>query len=424
MKLNLRRIHTMALAALILALSAVATAQYTETVLYNFGGVTHDPLNPTTGLIFDSAGNLYGTSGVGGTGFGNVYELSPSSSGWTETTLYSFTNGTGDATEPSSALIFDGAGNLYGVSQAGGSKGLGTVFELSPSSGGWTEKVLYSFQGGADGQSPSGGLAFDKNGNLYGTTFEGGGGTASECFVGCGTVFELTPSGGTWTEKIIYAFAGGADGAAPGGNLLVDKLGSLYGAASAGGSTNCSNGCGTVFRLIPSAGSWHFGVLFSFQGKVGGAVPVSLAFDSANNIIGAAQNGGGLCTGGLGCGLVFKLTRPTGSGNWKESVLHPFTGKHDGELPDAVTIDANGNIFGTCFFGPYNHSGTVWELSPSSTGWTFSVLAGFINTTSTGAQPDSGVIVDSQGNLFGTAAGGGTFDHGVVFELSPSANSK
>ena len=413
------------LVALCLLLVSSAFAQYTETLLYSFGGVTHDPNDPSTGLVMDASGNLYGSSGLGGAhSEGSIYKLTPSGTGWTETNLFDFAGGSAPG-QPSGPIIFDAAGNIYGVSQSGGVKNNGTVYELSPTSSGYVLTNQYNFLGGSDGNWPTGSLAFDANGNIYGTTFQGGGGTGQSCFGGCGVVFQITPSSSGWTEKVIYAFTGGADGAAPGGNLLIDKLGSVYGSAANGGSTACgSSGCGTVFRLIPNAGSWHFAVIHSFQGKVGGAVPVSLAFDSATNIIGAAQNGGSICTTGAGCGVIFKLTRPTGSGFWKETVLHPFTAKNDGQLPDAVTIDSNGNIFGTCFFGPWNGEGVVWEVSPSGTGYTFSVLAGFSDVTADGAQPDAGVIVDPSGNLFGTTAGGGAFDHGTVFELSPSAALK
>jgi len=401
-----------------------AFAQYTESLVYSFGGVTHDPSGPSTGLVMDAAGNLYGATGTGGAvSEGAIYELTPSGSGWTETNIFNFTGGSAPG-EPSGAIIFDAAGNIYGVSQVGGVNNKGTVYELSPSSSGYVLTNQYSFLGGSDGNWPTGSLAFDANGNIYGTTFQGGGGTGESCFNGCGTVFQITPSSSGWTEKVIYAFTGGADGASPGGNLLVDKLGSVYGGATTGGSTACgANGCGTIFRLIPNAGSWHFAVIYSFQGKIGGAVPVSLAFDSANNIIGATQNGGNVCTAGAGCGVIFKLTRPTGSGFWKETVLHPFTAKEDGQLPGAVTLDSNGNIFGTCFFGPWNGEGVVWEVSPSGTSYTFSVLAGFSNATADGGLPDAGVIVEAHGNLFGTASSGGQFDHGAVFELSPTTST-
>ena len=174
----------------------------------------------------------------------------------------------------------------------------GTVYELSSSSGGWTETILYSFAGNLDGREPSGSLIFDSAGNLFGTSFEGGGGTNANCFDGCGTVFELSPSSSGWTEKVIYAFTGGGDGLAPGGNLLFDSAGALYGSAAFGGSVvgaGCFEGCGTIFRLTPVSGTWRFARLLNFQGPVGGAAPLWLLFDAAQNIYGVAGAGGSGC---------------------------------------------------------------------------------------------------------------------------------
>ena len=182
-----------------------------------------------------------------------VYSLSPPATGcktalcpWTETILYQFTGGS-DGSNPGGNLTFDRAGNLYGTTPYGGAFGQGTVFKLTPSNGGWTESVLHSFTGGSDGEQPNGGVILDEAGNLYGTTWEGGG---SGCWgPGCGTVFQLTPSGSGWKENILYSFQYGTDGGYPIGGLIFDPSGNLYGTTTSGGS----GGGGTVFELSPPA---------------------------------------------------------------------------------------------------------------------------------------------------------------------------
>jgi uncharacterized repeat protein (TIGR03803 family) len=412
-----------ALMANIFALATLASAQYTETTIYNFGAIANDTNSPSVGLIRDAAGNLYGTSNLGGTLQGTAFELSFSGGSWTETILHNFGSVSGDGVQASGGLLMDSSGNLYGVTQAGGANNQGTVYELSPSSSGWTETILYSFAGNPDVREPNGSLIFDAAGNLYGTSFEGGGGTNANCFDGCGTVFELSPSSSGWTEKIIYAFTGGADGMSPGGNLLFDSAGALYGSAAFGGTVvgaGCFEGCGTVFRLTPASGTWRFARLFNFQGPVGGAAPLWLVFDAAQNIYGVASAGGSGCPGNLGCGTIFELTRQTSPGPWKETVLHSFTELHDGGEPGAgLVFDSSGNLFGSAVFGGNGNLGTVWELSPTAHGpWKLTQLYSFGDGT-TGSRPNSGVIIDPSGNLYGTTQQGGQFDRGTVFELSP-----
>ncbi len=395
-------------------------AQYTENILYSFANTGNWPSSP---LIFDAIGNLYGTTGFSPTGTGEVFELSPSSGGtWTQTTLYSSYLEPID--QPNGSPVFDAQGNLYGVSTWGGSANLGTVFELSPSPSGWTLTVLYSFQGGADGTMPSGSLIFDSKGNLYGTTLYGGGGTGAECIYfggGCGTVFELSPSSTGWTEKVLYAFGGTSDGAFPEYGLLIDSAGNLYGSTYEGGNTTATacyrQGCGTVFRLTPSGGVWHFGLLWDLQGTNGDR-PTSLVFDSTGSLYGVAVGGGKTsCRGG--CGVVFKLTRPASSGPWKQSIVHAFEGA-DGFTPTGLIFQPTNNVFfGTTGSGGSNRQGTVFEISPAASGgWEFTTLYNF-NGKTDGNYPAAGVIFDSQGNLYGTTNTGGADNLGTVFELSP-----
>jgi uncharacterized repeat protein (TIGR03803 family) len=202
-------------AATVFVMSTFAAAQ--EQVLYSFQNDGTDGIDPGPGLISDGAGNLYGTTiGGGAYNWGTVFELSPAAGGgWTEKVLYNFAS-VPDGANPYWWLIFDAAGNLYGTTFAGGTHNGGAVFELSPAAGGtWTEKVLYSFGNGAmDADAPQAGLIFDAAGNLYGTTEYGG-------TYYYGTVFELSPNGsGGWTEQVLHSFGNGADGARPFAGLI------------------------------------------------------------------------------------------------------------------------------------------------------------------------------------------------------------
>ena len=268
----------------------VTFCPWTGTVLYAFSGGS-DGSHPSFGaLVFDRAGNMYDTTAVGGNGNGVVYEMTHSGSGWTEQPLYAFT-GTPDGATPYAGLVLDSAGNLYGTTTAGGLFGQGTVFELSPSGSGWTEQVLYNFQGGSDGGFPTGGLIFDQSGNLYGSTNKGGVG-------GGGTVFELTPSGGGWTYNLLYSFTGNT-GCGPFANLGLDGAGNLYGTTLCDGANNAGN----VFELTPSGGGWTYSSLHDFTNGSDGGYPYSnVTFDAAGNLYGTASRGG------RGVGLVWEIT--------------------------------------------------------------------------------------------------------------------
>jgi uncharacterized repeat protein (TIGR03803 family) len=258
-------------------------------------------------VVFDAAGNLYGTTFGGGTyticegGCGVVFELSPAGNGtWTEKILLNFGSDYTDAYAPDfGPLIFDAAGNLYGTSGGGGTYGSGTAFEISPAaSGSWTETILHSFgSGSGDGSLPQGGLTFDAAGNLYGTTYYGGA-------YNFGMAFELTPAGGgTWSETIMHSFDGETgDGTLPRANLILDSSGNVYGTTTGGGA----NIVGTVFELSPgSGGSWTETILHSFQDNVkdGEHPGASLIFGSSGNIYGTTA-GGGEKSGGT----VFEIT--------------------------------------------------------------------------------------------------------------------
>ena len=346
--------------------------RWKEKPLHKFKGNAHRPWDgdlPVAGLIFDQAGNLYGTTEWGGPlGQGSVFKLTPNTDGgWTESLLYSFTQGA-DGSMPVAGLIFDQAGNLYGTAGVGGTADeYGSVFELTPNEdGSWTFSVLYTFTGGTDGGLPAAALIFDQAGNLYGTAAVGGDQQycKEQYSSGCGVVFELTPNvDGSWTEKALHRFSGGRDGATPESTLIFDSSGNLYGTTLNGGA----NGYGNVFELTPNVdGSWKEKVLHQFtRGKDGAYSSAGLIFDAAKNLYGTTSQGGNLryCEG-TGCGVVFELT-PNVDGSWTEKALHRFTNGRDGAYPAAGLIfDAAGNLYGTTAGDGVTTFGSVFEITP------------------------------------------------------------
>ena len=322
-----------------------------ETLIHNFKG--KDGSDPVASLIFDKKGNLFGTTDRGGTtGCGVVFELSPTlHSDWRETVLHNFVGE--DGCNPVAALVFDAAGNLYGTTTVGGASGQGAIFELSHAD--WSETVLYSFTGGNDGAIPRGALIFDTVGNLYGTTYYGGGGPCVNYFGNsCGTVFELSPSAnGGWTENVLYNFSATNDPENPAASLIFDKSGNLYGTGVYGGT----NSEGAVFELTPnSGGGWSETVLYSF-GEDGFNPDCSLILDSHGNLYGTtpAFRASG--------GTVFELT--LSGGVWVEKDLHAFGTGHDGADPHGgVVSDGKGHLFGTTDVGGMQKAGVVFEVTP------------------------------------------------------------
>jgi uncharacterized repeat protein (TIGR03803 family) len=391
----------------------------TEKVLHSFD--LSDGAKLYSGLIFDSQGNLYGTTfegGASGKGRGTVFELSPTSGGsWKETVLYSFTGGQ-DGRNPSSSVIFDEQGNLYGVTDYGGANDFGTVFKLTPGSGGkWTETVLHSFAGDRDGETPNGQLVFDSNGNLYGTTTNGGVPSS------LGTVFKLTPVGGKgWKESIVHRFKGSKDGAYPVG-VIFDVVGNLYGTTTSGGSTGCVVGCGTVFKMTPNANdSWTEHILYRFKGGTHGSGPTQVVFDPAGNLYGTTLEGGNSGCGGFGCGTVFELS-PESEGGWKAQLIHEFKGADGAQPFGGLVLDGAGNLYGTTFEGGAGCGstgcGTVFELKESGGKWREIVLHRFAPRQGDGSAPVAEPILDTAGNLYGTTSEGGPFNFGTVFEVTP-----
>jgi uncharacterized repeat protein (TIGR03803 family) len=355
-----------------------------ETVLYNFSS-QHGGFRPAGTLLRDEAGNLFGTASSGGPSFiGLVYKLDPAG----RQTVCSWFRAGPDGAGPQSSVIFDSAGNLYGTTSSGGVFDDGVVFKVDPSG---HESVIHNVAG----EAPSG-LVFDTAGNLYGTT--GGGGPAN-----AGTIFRIDPTG---HETVLYNFTGGADGAVPRG-VILDSAGNLYGATASGGS-GCFPGCGVIYELDTSGNQT---VLYTFTGGADGSDPATVIRDSAGNLYGSTVTGGSSNDGTL-----FKLDT-TGT----LTVLHTFgIEEGDGSVPlGTLTMDAAGNLYGTTQFGggcpPC--AGVVFKVDPSGTE---SILHAFSGPD--GANPRSSVILDSAGNLYGTTQLGGGAGQGVVFMIDPSGN--
>ncbi|MFZ0770195.1 MAG: choice-of-anchor tandem repeat GloVer-containing protein [Candidatus Sulfotelmatobacter sp.] len=362
-------VHKSVLTLALLLTASLAHSQ--DKVLVSFSG-TGNGSKPQCILAMDSHGNLYGTTATGGdVNGGLVFKVTPHGGGvWTEETIYSFdsaANGTG----PTGGVVLDVAGNVYGTTVSGGALGLGTAFELSPQSGSaYTETVIHSFGDTGDGIFPSAQMIFDAAGNLYGTTLFGEAfGTGEE---GGGTVFELSPqSGGTWseevlhswTETIIHNFAGGtADGRLPESGVTLDAAGNVYGTTVGGGKY----ARGIVFELVPQGGGvWSEKGLHAFGNGLDGANPEGeVLLDAAGNIYGTTFDGGkyGVSYGGVG--TLYELSQTAGI--WSEARLFNFgsTNKDAGYPMSGLIFDPSGNIYGTSTGGGEVGNGTVYKIKP------------------------------------------------------------
>jgi len=349
---------------------APGSGKWTETVLHVFMQ-TPDGSYPTGNLVMDKSGNLYGTTAEGGAnGRGIVYQLSPplvQGDPWTETVLYSFQQGSSDGQNPYAGLVMDEAGNLYGTTAYGGPCGEGTVFEVSPpvtQGDPWTEQVIHGFHYDChshltnDGAVPQSSLVLGKNGQLFGTTFNGG-------QFGGGIVFRLAPpSGGrtTWSQLVLYSFVGGVGGHYPMANLSYYG-GSLYGTTVAGGDGGSCIfdylGCGIVFQLSPAGPGlpWTFNTIYAFTGAGDGQNPYAGVIADKNGTLYGTTNGGGnfSCDDNYshGCGVVYQLTPPINVGDaWAQSTIYTFGGGVDGRNSvSPLVIGKNGALYGTTFAG-------------------------------------------------------------------------
>jgi uncharacterized repeat protein (TIGR03803 family) len=435
-----------------LALPAAGFAAAKESVLFSFPGtgIFSSGALPEAGLIADGDGNLYGTTSAGGAfacNCGVVFMVSPPASGatvWTETILHTFQGYPDDGGVPLASLAFDAAGNLYGTTLLGGAAQAGTVFKLTrPPTGQtqWTESLLYEFSGtSSDGQFPYSNLVFDASGNLYGTSFLGG---ANDL----GLAYELVPPVGdatAWSLVPLHAFTGGGDGANPISALTFDAQGNLYGTTFSDGVSGTSGG--TVFQLAPNAGAMSETVLHTFTAASikgagspfdGGLPYGGLLLDATGNIYGTTLIGGGgqIIPGeASNAGTVFKVSPPRGGETqWHEQLIHSFNGDTgnpqtaDGESPyGGLVADAAGNLYGTTAQGGIDDFGTVFRLAPPADGgtpWTQTVLHNFRGFPD-GVGPYGALVLGTGGHLYGVTRNGTALSVnsdqiGTVFSVGP-----
>jgi uncharacterized repeat protein (TIGR03803 family) len=380
-------------------------------VLHHFG--EDDGEYPDTDLVMDADGALYGMTVQGGDfNSGTVFRLAHTPTSWEESVLYSFTSGA-DGGQPYGGVTLDASGNVYGTTVVGGSyvgcpeDGCGVVWKLTKSGGSYSHSVIHAFQGGdADGYGPGGPLSFDSSGNLYGMTPGGGA-------FGMGIIFQLSPtSAGPWTETVIHHFTGGVDGgAASKARLLIGDNGDLFGVATVGGAF----GVGTVWKLSPDGGGgWSFTTLYAFEGQPDGVFPYGgLVRDAAGHFYGTTYYGGVQDRG-----VVYRLAE--NGGVWTEKVLHHFMGGNDGSYPiSALCFGQDGSLYGTTSAGggPGNH-GTIFKLTPALNGeWRERVVHAFGGND--GELPYAGLLPDGAGHFFGTAVYGGEDGDGTIFRFAP-----
>ena len=403
--------------ALLLFIAAVlcagAGAAQTLTVLHTFTGGA-DGSNPYAGVTMDAAGHLYGTAEKGGAGFGTVFELKRAGAGWTFSPLYKFVGGE-DGAGPDGRVAFGPNGTLYGVTAHGGNPsncngdGCGTVYNLRPPARActnalcpWAETVVHAFgtQNPQDGIIPTGDVAFDAAGNLYGVTNNGG-------VQFDGTLYQLTPSDGAWTETVLHDFSGGHDGIYPGFNIVFDRSGNLYGTAGGGQWSG-----GVVYEFTPSESGWMESIVYAFVPFSDGSSPVGIIMDSAGNLYGGTAMGGQ-----FGSGTLYQLS--PSNGNWTFSVLEQIPEGLGCGVSGPMVMDSSGTLYGTTSCGI---GGLIFQLSPSNGSWAYTELYHFTGGAD-GLGPNGGLVLDANGNLYGTTSNGGGGNCfqgcGVVWQFTP-----
>jgi uncharacterized repeat protein (TIGR03803 family) len=406
-------VKTLLIRLMLLVLMVPAAHAQTFTLIHSFSG-GGDGATPESGLTIDAGGNLYGNTWSGGRGFGIVYKMANRGSGWTLSPLYSFAGGSDGANPWQAPISIAADGSLYGTTSGGGisncgSSGCGTVFRLRPSPSiphsvlsPWQETVLYRFSGAPDGANPSSGVTFATSGNMFLVTESGG-------QFGQGTVVELQPSGGNWTESVIFN-PQGALGSAPVGNLIFDQADDIYGTTQVGGIC-----CGTVFELTPSGNNWNDTTLHSFNGNDGETPTGPLLLDQSGNLVGTTT-GGGSTSGGT----AFALTRS--GNNWTFSTLYTFANNGSAGPVGGLIRDAAGDLYGTTYYDGAFGWGSIFKLSPQNGGWVYTDLYDFTGQAD-GGNPMGNLVMDNSGNLYGIASAGGSGSCqggcGVVWELIP-----
>ncbi len=393
----------------LLACACAAQAQ-TFTVLHSFTG-GGDGAAPVSGLTMDRGGNLYGTTSYGGHGPGTVFKMTEKNSGWILSILHDFLAGTDGCDSAHADPTIAPDGTLYGTTPLCGNvlcggTGCGIVYRLRPSpnlpatpTAPWTETILYYFSGYV-APDPSGKLAFDSAGNIFGSTLHGG-------IPDRGYVYELSPLDGGYVATTLYTFQ---DTAQPSG-VILDNAGNLYGVATGGDPGDYGN----VFELSLSGSQWVATILYTFRDGEDGAYPFGdLIADAQGNLYGTTST-----DGSGGGGTVFEMS-PDGHGGWIATTLAELPGYYDhpgGGPQDALTMDSAGNLYGTALLNGAFHMGNVFKLTNTGGSWIYTSLHDF-SGGSDGSLPFSNVVVDAQGNLYGTAAQGGDNSEGVVWKIA------
>jgi len=391
----------------------------TLTVLHQFSG--QDGEAPSAGLTMDAAGNFYGTTYLGGQfNYGTVFKLKHAGSSWILAPLFAFDGPHG--ANPQARVVFEPDGRLYGTTARGGQKtcdyqgvngvGCGVLFSLRPSAAAcksalcpWTQTVIHYFQDNPDGGIPGyGDVIFDQAGSLYGTTSHGGSDG--------GCVYEFTPENGGWTESILQRFPGGPDGLLSYGGPVFDSAGNLYGTTEEGGL-----GYGVIWQLVNSGSGWQYNKLYVFDDTNGADSTAGLIQDAAGNFYGATSRGGM-----YHAGTTFMLN--SSGGEWNYNVIYGFAGVYPDEGPlNPLLMDAQGNLYGTTYSGGLYAAGSVFKLTPSEGGWVYTSLHDFTGTGSDAGYPQGSLVMDADGNLYGTASMGGQGCGGVgcglIFEITP-----
>ena len=392
----------------VVALALTAWAS-TEKVLWDFKGGSDGSGPWSNYFISDAKGNLYAATAAGGTySAGVVFMLTPAGK---ETVLYEFKGqANGDGAYPHGRLAFDAKGNIYGTTQNGGTNDTGTVYELSPrSGGGWKEKVIYTFSAaGADGADPSGGMTIAADGTMYSTTPDGGA-------FGAGTVFSLKKTSKGWKQTVIHSLNGSSDGGFPYEGLMMDSAGNLYGAAPTGGAS----GQGVIYRLSHTKQGWVDTVLHNFTDQNGdgsGLYWIDLISDSVGNIYGATSFGGT-----NGTGTVWELVYSTTKKTYSESILYEFgaSGSGDGNNPyGGLAMDSKGNLYGTTLYGGPSNIGTSYKLTKQGKTWKETILHSFVGAND-GNEPTGNPYIDAKGRLYGMTQTGGKSNLGIVYRITP-----
>lgn len=385
--------------------TAPATAQ-TYAVIYNFS--VQQSEQPAAGLAIDSSGALYGTTTYTNAGGrdGEAFKMRRHGSSWTFSPFFNFPI-LGNI-DPRSPLLIGPDGTVYGTLYYNyGCDFCGAVFHLYPPQTVprtalqlWNGESLHNFTGGSDGGNPSGALLMDQAGALYGTTENGG-------EAGLGTIYQVVHSNGTWDQTVIFSPPNETYGVVPLNGVVADSAGNLYGAFQRGGPS----GPGAIYELSPSGSGWTEQTVYGFTAGSDGAQPSSVILDGSGNLYGATSGGGA----GNG-GTIFKLTH--GSGGWALTTLYNISGTAPCGVIGRLTLDSAGNLYGTTYCdGAYGY-GSIFELSPSGANYVYTDLHDFTNGND-GGYPNGGLVLDAQGNLYGTTFGGGSGGGGVVFELTP-----